>query len=113
MKTLPLEVGERIRARRIAVGLTQGCLARQAGVSRRHLAALEKGANVSTLVLAKVGNVLDYSLSELFREELLGAADASTQRYGSVFISYGTPDEDVARRIFQDLPLWIPVWFPS
>ena len=40
-------------------------LARLAGVSRRHLAALEKGANVSVLVLKKVASVLDLTEIEL------------------------------------------------
>jgi transcriptional regulator with XRE-family HTH domain len=52
-------LGETIRETRIKKGLTQAKLARLAGVSRRHLAALEKGANVSVLVLRKVAGVLD------------------------------------------------------
>ncbi|MCU1245885.1 MAG: hypothetical protein JWN02_1795 [Acidobacteria bacterium] len=52
-------LGELVRETRIKRGLTQAKLARLAGVSRRHLAALEKGANVSVLVLKKVAAVLD------------------------------------------------------
>jgi|GEM_PF-337361 len=52
-------LGELVRETRIKRGLTQAKLARLAGVSRRHLAALEKGANVSILVLKKVASVLD------------------------------------------------------
>jgi len=52
-------LGQTIRAARIKKGLTQARLARLAGVSRRHLAALEKGANVSVLVLKKVASVLE------------------------------------------------------
>jgi transcriptional regulator with XRE-family HTH domain len=52
-------LGETVRSTRIKRGLTQAHLARLAGVSRRHLAALEKGANVSILVLRKVASVLD------------------------------------------------------
>jgi len=48
-----------VREQRIKKGFTQAKLARLAGVSRRHLAALEKGANVSVLVLTKVAAVLD------------------------------------------------------
>jgi len=54
-------LGETVRATRIKRGLTQARLARLADVSRRHLAALEKGANVSINVLQKVANVLDLS----------------------------------------------------
>ncbi len=52
-------VGDTIRESRIRKGLTQAKLARLAGVSRRHLAALEKGANVSVAVLRKVATVLE------------------------------------------------------
>jgi transcriptional regulator with XRE-family HTH domain len=58
-------LGETIRATRIKKGLTQARLARLAGVSRRHLAALEKGANVSVLVLKKVAFVLDLTEIDL------------------------------------------------
>ena len=61
-------LGETVRAARLERGLTQERLARLAGVSRRHLAALEKGANVSVAVLRKVATVLqlaEISLGEL------------------------------------------------
>lgn len=61
-------LGETVREARIHKGLTQAKLARQAGVSRRHLAALEKGANVSVLVLRKVAAVLE--LTEIHLGEL-------------------------------------------
>src|SRR6185369_2008169 len=54
-----LMLGETIKEARIRKGLTQARLAKMAGVSRRHLAALEKGANVSILVLRKVTAVLE------------------------------------------------------
>lgn len=52
-------LGETVRQARIRKNLTQAKLARLAGVSRRHLAALEKGANVSVAVLKKVATVLE------------------------------------------------------
>jgi transcriptional regulator with XRE-family HTH domain len=52
-------LGETVREHRVRKGLTQARLARLAGVSRRHLAALEKGANVSVNVLQKVAVVLE------------------------------------------------------
>jgi transcriptional regulator with XRE-family HTH domain len=58
-------LGQTIRAARIKKGLTQARLARLAGVSRRHLAALEKGANVSVLVLKKVAAVLELTEIDL------------------------------------------------
>src|SRR5215212_12217489 len=61
-------LGETVRNARVKKGLTQAKLARLAGVSRRHLAALEKGANVSVLVLRKVAAVLD--LNEIHLDSL-------------------------------------------
>src|SRR3954453_7577237 len=58
-------LGETVREARIRKGLTQARLARMAGVSRRHLAALEKGANVSILVLKKVAAVLELNEIQL------------------------------------------------
>lgn len=58
-------LGDVVRETRIKKGFTQARLARLAGVSRRHLAALEKGANVSVAVLKKVAAVLELQEIEL------------------------------------------------
>jgi transcriptional regulator with XRE-family HTH domain len=52
-------LGETVREARTKKGLTQAKLAKLAGVSRRHLAALEKGANVSINILQRVAAVLE------------------------------------------------------
>lgn len=52
-------LGDTVREARIRKGLTQAKLAKLAEVSRRHLAALEKGANVSINILQRVAAVLD------------------------------------------------------
>ncbi len=70
-------LGDTVREARIKKGLTQAKLAQLAGVSRRHLAALEKGANVSVSILQRVAGVLD--LTEIHLGDLsLHAGD--TQR---------------------------------
>lgn len=58
-------LGETVREARIRKGLTQARLAKLAGVSRRHLAALEKGANVSLNILQRVAAVLELSEIQL------------------------------------------------
>jgi transcriptional regulator with XRE-family HTH domain len=69
-------LGDTVRQARIRKNLTQARLARLAGVSRRHLAALEKGANVSVAVLRKVATVLE--LAEIQLGDLsLRAVDAA------------------------------------
>jgi len=72
-------LGETVRSTRIRKGLTQAKLARLAGVSRRHLAALEKGANVSVLVLKKVASVLDLTEINLGPLLLHSAKDPGAQ----------------------------------
>jgi transcriptional regulator with XRE-family HTH domain len=52
-------LGQTVRDARLRKRLTQARLAKMAGVSRRHLAALEKGANVSVNILQRVALVLD------------------------------------------------------
>jgi transcriptional regulator with XRE-family HTH domain len=52
-------LGQSVREARLKKGLTQARLAKMAGVSRRHLAALEKGANVSVGILQRVAAVLE------------------------------------------------------
>ncbi len=77
-------LGETVRSTRIKQGLTQAKLARLAGVSRRHLAALEKGANVSVLVLKKVASVLD--LTEIDLGPLLLHAGKETSTHVNMLI---------------------------
>jgi transcriptional regulator with XRE-family HTH domain len=102
---LHLQLGERIRVRRIHAGLTQARLARSAQVSRRHLAALEKGANVSLATLVRVSQALELPLSDTFGGVVPFRVQTAVPRYASAFISYGAPDEDVARRLFNELTL--------
>lgn len=67
-------LGDTVREARIRKNLTQARLAKLAGVSRRHLAALEKGANVSVNILQRVAAVLD--LTEIHLGDLsLHASD--------------------------------------
>ena len=58
-------LGETVREARIRKGLTQARLAKLAGVSRRHLAALEKGANISVNILQRVASVLELTEIQL------------------------------------------------
>jgi transcriptional regulator with XRE-family HTH domain len=103
MGEMAVNLGERIRNRRIEAGLTQARLAHAAGVSRRHLAALEKGANVSLGILARVSQVLVIPPSVLFQTDFPSFPNVAPVRYASVFISYGAPDELIARRLYNDL----------
>ena len=60
-------LGDTVREARIKKGLTQARLAKLAGVSRRHLAALEKGANVSVNILQRVAQVLELTEIQIGR----------------------------------------------
>lgn len=80
-------LGDIVRETRIKRGLTQAKLARLAGVSRRHLAALEKGANVSVLVLTKVASVLDLQEIELGDDLSLRASKSGNQNLNVAVIA--------------------------
>jgi XRE family aerobic/anaerobic benzoate catabolism transcriptional regulator len=65
---LLLEVGSRLRARRLALGLTQAEVVARAGVSPRFLVDLEKGeGNISLRRLREVCAALGLPLEQLFR----------------------------------------------
>ena len=59
-------VGERVRARRAARGMTRKLLARDSGVSERYLAQLETGqGNISILLLRQIARALDMPVEAL------------------------------------------------
>lgn len=63
-------VGKRVREIRARRGMTRKQLARESGVSERHLAQTELGdGNVSIAFLRKITNTLSVSLAELFSPE--------------------------------------------
>ena len=70
-------LGNTVREARIRKGFTQARLAKLAGVSRRHLAALEKGANVSINILQRVATVLELTEIPLGELSLRSAEDKS------------------------------------
>jgi transcriptional regulator with XRE-family HTH domain len=57
--------GTTIREARVRQGLSQNRLSELAGISRRHLAALEKGANISVEVLKAVTRALGLTTIDL------------------------------------------------
>lgn len=63
-------LGERLRLLRARRGITRKALAREAGVSERHLANLETGTgNASVLVLRQIAAALGSTLAELLGDE--------------------------------------------
>lgn len=69
-------LGERLRLLRARRGLTRKALAREAGVSERHLANLEAGTgNASVLVLRQIAAALGSTLAELLGDETTGSPE--------------------------------------
>ena len=65
-------LGERVRALRARAQLTRRALARDAGISERHLANLESGqGNASVMLLRQLTRVLHCTIGELIGEEAL------------------------------------------
>jgi XRE family transcriptional regulator, aerobic/anaerobic benzoate catabolism transcriptional regulator len=64
------QLGERVRAWRIANGVTRKTLSLDSGVSERYLAQLETGhGNISVLLLRKVARAMAVPVEQLVREE--------------------------------------------
>ena len=74
----PADIGQAIRAERVAQGITQAELASEAGVSRRWLSATEKGHPTAELglVLAVIRR-LDFDLAAARRPRPVFDADAA------------------------------------
>lgn len=69
-------LGDRLRTLRARRGYTRKSLAREAGVSERHLANLETGVgNASILVLRQIAHALDCALAELIGDETTGSPE--------------------------------------
>jgi XRE family aerobic/anaerobic benzoate catabolism transcriptional regulator len=69
-------LGDRLRTLRARRGHTRKALAREAGVSERHLANLETGlGNASILVLRQIAHALDCALAELIGDETTGSPE--------------------------------------
>ena len=63
-------LGERVRLMRSRRGVTRKVLAREAGISERHLANLETGTgNASVLLLRQLAQALNCSMSELVGQD--------------------------------------------
>ena len=71
MKPLDTRLGRVIRSARDRRGLTQADLARRCGISRRHVAAIERGANFTVAVLVAIAAELPEIAPPLLSEFLM------------------------------------------
>lgn len=77
---IDVEVGQKIRSRRRALGITQKKLADSVGVTFQQIQKYEKGANrVGSSRLLQISNVLAVSASFFFREEGTTSAEMKEQ----------------------------------
>ncbi|WP_242121936.1 helix-turn-helix domain-containing protein [Sphingomonas lacusdianchii] len=75
------EVGERIRKRRMAAGLSQAELAARSDLDRLYLGRLERGSqNPTLLVIARLSVELEYPLGELFAGLAVSAKEVRAVR---------------------------------
>lgn len=64
-----MSVGENIKARRMALGMTQESLAKAVGLGRSMMAQIERGSKVPNLILGRdIAKVLQCDLNDLVRE---------------------------------------------
>lgn len=60
---------EKIRARRLALGLSQAEAARRSGIQQRQVSTFERGGDVTLSTLLKLAQALDMELMPVPREE--------------------------------------------
>lgn len=84
------EMGESIRQRRMALGLTVKALAERAGVDRGRLAAIEDGASARSSTIGAVNAVL-----ARLEEEMSGPYDEEPRDGNVVIRLSGKPDVEV------------------
>jgi XRE family aerobic/anaerobic benzoate catabolism transcriptional regulator len=110
------QLGERVRMMRARRGVTRRVLAREAGISERHLANLETGSgNASVLLLRQLAHALNCSMAELVGQDgvaspelilirqLLRGRDETTLQRARValadLLGSGSPDPSRSGRI--------------
>lgn len=77
MKPLDKRLGRVIRAARDHRGFTQEELAHRCGISRRHVAAIERGANFTVAVLVAIAGELT-QIAPVIAEFLMLAANSAS-----------------------------------
>jgi|SRR6185312_11784632 len=83
---IDVDVGARIRARRISLGLSQTKLAKALGLTFQQVQKYERGDNrVSASTLVRVGRALDIPVASLLGE------DANRSQEGPMFRHISTP----------------------
>src|SRR5713101_4082530 len=88
-------VGQRARALREQKRLSREQVAQMARVSRHEINQVEDGGRVAVATLRRVAEVFDVSLDALINIPL-------PQDHYTVFLSYGGPDEPIARRFYKE-----------
>ena len=63
------KIHEMIRARRLALGLSQAEVARRSGIQQRQVSLFERGGDVTLSTLAKLAQALDVELVPIPRED--------------------------------------------
>jgi len=101
-----LSLGSRVRDLRNRRGMTRKTLARESGVSERHLAQLESGeGNISILLLRRIVAVLNVSLEELFAPEQQNDQQHASQKQTILRFIERLPShrlEEAAARLMRD-----------
>jgi transcriptional regulator with XRE-family HTH domain len=66
---MTLKIGETIRARRLALGLSQIEAARRSGIQQRQVSRFERGGDVTLSTFLKLAQALDMELIPVPRED--------------------------------------------
>lgn len=69
LHAMKLRIHETIRARRLALGLSQAEAARRSGIQQRQVSTFERGGDVTLSTLLKLAQALDVELIPVPRED--------------------------------------------
>jgi transcriptional regulator with XRE-family HTH domain len=95
-------IAQNLRKIRQTRGVSESTLAQQLGVAEDFIRDIENGRFVPSLYATRlIAETLNAPLASLFGRDAASWLPSDTQRYYSVFISYGSPDELFARALYE------------
>lgn len=98
------DIGQRIRARRLAVGMSQEALAAKLGVSFQQVQKYEKGTNrIAATMLINIAEALDSPVAALLRADLAIAIDGPADQDSSDLVALLTQLTPQGRRLIATI----------
>lgn len=111
-----LEAGDRIKQKRILLGLNQDEVSVKVGLSSKYYADIERGScGMSIESLISIGEILDMSLDYIIYGKLSGETDALRQsdEIHAILSILSNASEQKQKYIMRLLQLQLAIWDPE